>query len=84
MSYAMLKGKKLVARYKLLTRYIEALFRRDQKKRRFTRWEILASFTPVVLKVVDIGPKGSIGPSKGTINSHGLEWRSMNGQGFNE
>jgi len=36
-------------------------------------------FTPVVLKVVDIEPQGSIGPSKGSINSHGVEWGSLNG-----
>jgi len=35
----------------------------------------------VVLKVVDIDPQGSIGPSKGSINSHGVEWGSLNGQG---
>jgi len=35
----------------------------------------------VVLKVVDIDPQGSIGPSKGLINSHGVEWASLNGQG---
>jgi len=35
----------------------------------------------VVLKVVDIEPQGSIGPSKGLINSHGVEWGSLNGQG---
>jgi len=29
-------------------------------------------------------PRGSIGPSKGLINSHGVEWRSLNGQGVNE
>jgi len=29
---------------------------------------------PVVLKVVDIDPQGSIGPSKGPINSQGVEW----------
>ena len=28
----------------------------------------------VVLKVVNIDPHGSIGPSKGSINSHGVEW----------
>jgi len=28
--------------------------------------------------------QGSIGPSKGSINSQGVEWRSMNGQGVNE
>jgi len=38
----------------------------------------------VVLKVVDIDPQGSIGPSKGLIDSHGVEWRSLNGQGVNE
>ena len=40
--------------------------------------------TSVVLKVVDIDPQGSIGPSKGSINSHGVEWGSLNGQGVNE
>jgi len=35
----------------------------------------------VVLKVVDIDPQGSIGPSKGSINSHGVERGSLNGQG---
>jgi len=39
---------------------------------------------PVVLKVVDIDPQGSIGPSKGSINSHGVDWGSLNGQGVNE
>jgi len=38
----------------------------------------------VVLKVVDINPLGSIGPSKGSINSHRVEWESLNGQGVNE
>ena len=32
----------------------------------------------VVLEVVDIDPKGSIGPSKGSINGHGVEWGSLN------
>jgi len=32
------------------------------------------STTPVVLKVVDIDPQGSNGPSKLSINSHGVEW----------
>ena len=32
------------------------------------------STTPVVLKVVDIYPQGSNGPSKGSINSHGVKW----------
>jgi len=32
----------------------------------------------VVLKVVDIDPKGSVGPSKGSINTHGVEWGSIN------
>jgi len=31
----------------------------------------------VVLKVVDID-------SQGSINSHGVEWGSLNGQGVNE
>jgi len=39
-------------------------------------------FRPVVLKVVD--PQGSIGPSKGSINSEGVRWGSLNGQGVNE
>jgi len=34
---------------------------------------------PVVLKVVDIDPQGSIRQSKGSINSHGVEWGSLNG-----
>jgi len=34
---------------------------------------------PVVLKVVDIDPQGSIGPFKGLINSHGVEWGSLYG-----
>jgi len=38
----------------------------------------------VVLKLVDIDSQGSIGPSKESINSHGVEWGSMNGQGVNE
>ena len=41
-------------------------------------------FRPVVLKVVDIDPQGSIGPSKGSINSHGVEWGSLNSQGVNK
>jgi len=41
----------------------------------------LAGCRPVVLEVVDIDPQGSIGPSKGSINSHGVEWGSLNGQG---
>jgi len=28
----------------------------------------------VVLKVVDIDPQRSIGPSKGSINNQGVEW----------
>jgi len=39
---------------------------------------------PMVLKVVDIDPQGSVGPSKGSINSHGVEWGSLNGLGVNE
>jgi len=35
----------------------------------------------VVLKVVDIDPQRTIGPSKGSINSNGVEWGSLNGQG---
>jgi len=51
--------------------------------------QYLASYSaygcrPVVLKVVDIDPQGSIGPSEGSINSHGVEWRSVNSQGVNE
>jgi len=46
--------------------------------------EIGRSFKTVVLKVVDIEPQGSIGLSKGSINSHGIEWGSPNGQGVNE
>jgi len=38
----------------------------------------------VVLKVVDIDPQGSIRPSKGSINSQGVEWVSLNGPGVNE
>jgi len=38
----------------------------------------------VVLKVVDIDSQGLIGPSKGSINSQGVEWGSQNGQGVNE
>jgi len=41
-------------------------------------------FRSVVLKVVDIDPQGSIGQSKRSINSHEVEWRSLNGQGVNE
>jgi len=33
----------------------------------------------MVVKVVDIDAQGSIGPSKGSINSHGVEWGSLNG-----
>jgi len=40
--------------------------------------------TSVVLKVVDIDPQASTGPAKGLINSHGVEWGSLNGQGVNE
>jgi len=39
---------------------------------------------PMVLKVGDIDPQGSVGPSKESINSHGVEWGSLNGQGVNE
>jgi len=39
---------------------------------------------PVVLKVVDIDPQGSTGPSKESINTHRVEWGSLNGQGVNE
>jgi len=38
----------------------------------------------VVFKMVDINPQGSIGPSKGLINSHEVEWGSLNDQGVNE
>jgi len=38
----------------------------------------------VVLKVVDIDPQGSIGPSKGSLNNHRVEWGSLNSQGVNE
>jgi len=38
----------------------------------------------VVLKVVDIDPQGSIGPSKGSMNSHRAEWGSLNDQGVND
>jgi len=38
----------------------------------------------VVHKVVDIDPHVSTGPSKGSINNHGVEWGSLNGQGVNE
>jgi len=38
----------------------------------------------VVLKVVDIDLQGSVGLSKGSISSHGVEWGSLNGQGVNE
>jgi len=38
----------------------------------------------VVLKVSAIDPQGSIKQSKGSINSHGVEWRSLNGQGLND
>jgi len=41
-------------------------------------------FRSVVLKVVDIDPQGSIGPSKGLINSHRVKWGALNGQGVNE
>jgi len=41
-------------------------------------------FRSVVLKVVDIDPQGSIGPSKGSINSHRVKWGTLNGQGVNE
>jgi len=41
----------------------------------------LSIIISVVLKVVDIEPQGSIGPSKGSINSHGAEWGSLNNQG---
>jgi len=45
---------------------------------------LAAHVKAVVLKVVDINPQGSIGPSKGFINSHGVKWESLNGQGVNE
>jgi len=35
---------------------------------------------PVALKVFDIDPQGSIGPSKVSINSQRVEWGSLNGQ----
>jgi len=41
-------------------------------------------FKAAVLKVVDIDPQGSTGPSKGSINRKGIEWGSLNGQGVNE
>jgi len=49
-----------------------------------TTLDITALETPhstrsVVLKVIDIDPQGSNGPSKRSINSHGVEWRSLNG-----
>jgi len=37
---------------------------------------------PVVLKVVNIDPQGSIGPYQGLINSYGIEWESLNGRKF--
>jgi len=41
--------------------------------------------TSVVLKVIDIDPQGSTGPSRGSISSHGgTEWGSLNGQGVSE
>jgi len=46
--------------------------------------DLLHQSKPVVVKVVDIHPQGSVGPSKGSINSHGVEWGSLNGQGVNE
>jgi len=42
------------------------------------------SFKSVVLKVVDIDPQGSIGPSKGPINSGRVERGSLNSHGVNE
>jgi len=36
----------------------------------------------MVFKVVDIDPQGSIGPYKGSINSYGVEWGSLNGLKF--
>jgi len=38
----------------------------------------------VILKVVDIDPQGSNGPSKRSVNSQGVEWGALNGQGVNE
>jgi len=38
----------------------------------------------VVFKVVDIDPQRSVGPYNGLISSHGVEWGSLHGQGFNE
>jgi len=32
----------------------------------------------MVLKVVDINLQGSVGPCKGSVSSHGVEWESMN------
>jgi len=46
--------------------------------------KFMHQFSSVDLKVVDIDPQGSIGPSKGSINSHGVEWGSLNGQEVNE
>jgi len=40
-----------------------------------------ANSRPVVLKVVDMDPQGSVGPSKGLINNYGVRWWSLNGQG---
>jgi len=37
------------------------------------------SSTTVVFKVIDIGPQGPSGPSKGSINIHWVEWGSLNG-----
>jgi len=38
-------------------------------------------FRTVAHQVVDIDPQGSNEPSKGSVNSHGIEWGSPNGQG---
>ena len=37
-----------------------------------------------VLKVVDIDPQGSMGPSKGSMNIQGVERGSMNNRGVGE
>jgi len=42
-----------------------------------TKKQVAPESRPVVLKVVDIDPQGSIGPSKGLTNRHGVKWGSM-------
>jgi len=49
--------------------------RKSKGKSKFPPVDVIGDrLKAVVLKVVDIDPQGSIEPSKGSINSHGVEW----------